>query len=360
MKIIPFLAWLLIILLLGCKEKEKIKEEKIPLFNQAIKLYAKGSLKEAESKLKDYLKENPNDVIALELLENIRIQQSITLEEKPKKVIKKPTNLIKKEEKKEKIKEFQFIKEEKEVEISGLQKELLEEKEILPKKTKEELPKEAIEYKVAYKLYKLGEYTKALSELRSLINKYPNSKLKEWFLYLAGLIAYTQKSYDESIDYFKKVEELDGVFKFDSILGMSDAYTMNGNYEEALKNYLKLIELLETAHEKKEILFEIEPYPTKEEELKPKLRLQLARLYKAKKDFPKAIIEYETLLESFSHTKEAATSCFELADMYENIPEIRDFHKAYHYYLILQKEYPNSIFAEKARLQAEFIKNNFL
>jgi TolA-binding protein len=218
--------------------------------------------------------------------------------------------------------------------------ELEEKKEI-----KEEISSdEDILFKNGIELYKNGDWSAAESAFIELLQKYPDTKLKDKATYYLGEIMLKQNRTEEALNYFNKINQefTASTFLPDSLFNTALIYFNQNNLNESLK-------LLLTITKK---------YPKSEKSAKA--FLLLGDIYRKNKEYENAIKAYQNVIKKFPKTDFIDNAIFKLAELYENDPPVRNLELAKTYYEKIINYYPDSEFYQLAVERLDFIKKNFL
>ncbi|MEK7274409.1 MAG: tetratricopeptide repeat protein [Candidatus Desantisbacteria bacterium] len=221
-------------------------------------------------------------------------------------------------------------------------------------------------FNVAKDMYSKGLFDDAAGELKTLLDKHPNTILKEKILYLLANSLLKAKKYPEAIDTAKKLIDINGEFKNDGIFLLAQAYDESGSLKQAQTEYLKAAMCEKPADVKgtilnvRKFLDETAPYPTAVDELNITACLSAGNVYKKDGEYDRSLFEYHRIINDHPESAFAAEAYFRIGEIYQKAYPIRDFQKAYEAYQKTVKQYPNSSWSQKAKKQADYLWENYL
>ncbi len=159
--------------------------------------------------------------------------------------------------------------------------------------------KEHYDEKISGKMYKAvyffenNEYDKALNGWRrhkgfkNILNTYKKTKIGQLASFYIGIICMHNKQYNQAIEHFKKFKIKDIILMPKALSLTGDAYSQQGNFKEALANYLKAAEYASS------------------EIFTPKYLLKAANVSIKLENNKEAAKCYEKILKSYKKSKEA-------------------------------------------------------
>ena len=226
--------------------------------------------------------------------------------------------------------------------------------------------KEAMDFNFARDMYNKGLFDAAAAELKTMLDKYPNSILKEKMLYLLTNSLIKAKKYPEAMDTAKRLVDINGEFANDGVFLLAQAYEESGNLKQAQVEYLKSASygntngMTNVPKNVRKFLDETPPYPTPGNELIIKSHLSAGNAYKNDGEYERSLSEYYRVITNYPKAGAAAEAYFRIGEVYQNAYRIRDFQKAYDAYQKIVKQYPLSPWAKKAKKQADYLWKNYL
>ncbi|MFH1860424.1 MAG: tetratricopeptide repeat protein [bacterium] len=223
------------------------------------------------------------------------------------------------------------------------------------------------DFNFARDMYAKGLFDAAAAELKTLLDKYPNTILKEKILYLLANALIKAKKYPEAMDTAKRLIDapLAGEFKNDGLFLLAQAYDESGNLKQAQIEYLKVAMSeksagINIAQHIRKFLDETAPCPTPIDELTTKARLSAGDAYKKDGEYERSLFEYHRVINDHPEASFAAEAYFRIGEVYQKAYRVRDFQKAYEAYQKIVKQYPTSPWAKKAKKQADYLWENYL
>lgn len=344
-------------------------------FDIATAYYKAGMLEEALHFFKEVLKLNPDNAEAKQLRDKIL--------EELKKVEAIPSP--KPQEEKElpqlpPVKEVAQGKELpplKEKETLPEIKEIPEIKEVKPvaKKEVEKKPPslpEAPLFEFAKELRAKKLYQDAITELSNILKNYPETVLKDKITLELSNTYFDAGQYDNALKGFEEIMAKKSEFEHDAHLMMARSYEKMGQVEKAGVEYLRLIKRLsilphhkvdEVTKEMKELKLLIEkisPIPEKKQELEAQAHLGAGNVYRAKKEYRNAIVEYDNTIKASPKSPAAPEAAFYIADIYDSVPELRDYERAVEAYTKVITDYPDSKWIDRAKERRKYLIDNYL
>ncbi len=256
-------------------------------------------------------------------------------------------------------------------ELSSHRKEELKEPELLEAKPNVVSQKiidaqQVKDFNFAKDMYSKGLLDAAATELKKLLDKYPNIILKEKVLYLLSDALIKTKKYPEAIDTAKRLIDINGEFKNDGIFLLAQGYDESGNLKQAQTEYLKAamdkksVDVKRTTPDVQKFLNETAPCPTSVDELTIKAHLAAGNAYKKDSEYDRSLFEYHQVINNHPESESAVEAYFRIGEMYQRAYRIRNFQKAYDAYQKIVKQSPNSPWAKKAKKQADYLWENYL
>ncbi len=229
----------------------------------------------------------------------------------------------------------------------------------------EEPVEELSSYELARELIKRYMYDQAITELQKILKDSPNSKIQQKINSLLAQCYFEKGLYNESKRSYEEIIKAEKELVLDAQLGVADCLYYSGDYEGAKYQYLKVLKLLELppSPQKEQVTI---PYPklpptdSSVEELSLKSRFGLAESYRAKEEYPDAIVEYQRVIVNHPQQSNSATAYFRIGEIYDRVHSMRDYQKAVENYEKLIKKYPDSIWIEKVRERKKYIEENYL
>ncbi|MFH1562697.1 MAG: tetratricopeptide repeat protein [Nitrospirota bacterium] len=343
-------------------------------FDVAMAYYKAGMLEEALHFFKEVLKLNPQHSEAKELRDKILAE----LKKETPLPSTKPETVEEKE-----VPPSPPLKEEKPVIPPLKEKETMTEIETLPKKeeTKPVIEKEVVQkkptvlpetpfFEFAKELRSKKLYSDAIAELSNLLKNYPNTALKEKINFeLANTYLDTGQN-EEALKLLSEIMSQKKDFEHDAHLRLAQIYEKTGQEEKAKIEYLKLIKLLSILPPPKEVgtstvelqpvLAQITPIPQKKEELESQTHLGAGNVFRARKEYRQAIVEYDQAVKNCPKSEAAAEAAFYIADIYDRVPEIRDYEQAVEAYTRVITDYPQSKWIDRAKERKKYLIDNYL
>lgn len=225
---------------------------------------------------------------------------------------------------------------------------------------------QANNFSFAKDMYSKGLFNAAATEFKTLLDKYPNTILKEKILYLLANALIKAKKYPEAIDTAKKLMDINGEFKNDGTFLLAQAYDESGNLKQAQAEYLKAamsekpVDTKVVAPNVRTFLDKTSPYPTAVDELIMKAHLSAGDAYKKDGEYERSLFEYNRVINDHPKSAFAAEAYFRIGEVYQKAYRVRDFQKAYDTYQKIVKHYPNSPWSKKAKKQADYLWENYL
>ncbi|MFH1963253.1 MAG: tetratricopeptide repeat protein [bacterium] len=221
------------------------------------------------------------------------------------------------------------------------------------------------DFNFARYMYTKGLFDAAAAELKTLLDKYPNSILKEKILYLMANALIKAKKYPEAIDAARKLIDINSEFKNDGLFLLAQAYDESGNLKQAQIEYLKSAMSekpvsINIAQNIQKFLDETAPCPTPIDELTIKAHLSAGDAYKKDGEHERSLFEYYRVITDHPEASSAAEAYFRIGEVYQKAYRVRDFQKAYEAYQKIVKQYPTSPWAKKAKNQADYLWENYL
>jgi len=358
------------------QEVAKILEQEN--FDFAMAYYKAGMLEEALHFFKEVLKLNPDHPEAKqlrdEILEKLKKKEPIPPPSKPQELTeeKKPPSLLPVKEitpskelpplkEKETLREIKEVPEIKEVKV--IKKEVKKKPPSLP-----EIP--LFEFAKELRAKKL--YQDAITELSNLIKNYPETVLKEKINLELANSYFDSGQYDNALKMFEEIMAKKGEFEHDAHLMMAKCYENTGQVEKAGVEYLRLIKRLsilpppkveEVSKEMaglKLLIKKITPIPQEKEELEAQAHFGAGNVALAKKEYRNAIVEYNNTIKKFPRSPVSAEAAFYIADIYDRVPELRDYERAVEAYTKVITDYPDSKWIDRAKERRKYLIDNYL
>lgn len=344
-------------------------------FDIGMAYYKAGMLEEALHFFKEVLKLNPQHIQAKELRDKILKELKKEQPTKPEKPIeeKKLPELPTLKEKEVPIKEILPLKEKEPViEIEEIPK-----KEIKPvvEKIKGEKPPslpEAPSFEFAKELRTKKLHSDAITELLNILKEYPETKLKDKIEFELANAYFDNEQYDKALKGFEEIMAKKNEFEHNAHLMIAKCYEKMGQEEKARLEYLRVIKRLsilpppkieEVTPETKALKLLIEkitPFPQKKEELESQAHLGAGNIYRTRKEYRNAIVEYNQAIKKCPKSDAAADATFYIADIYDRVLELRDYERAVEAYTRIITDYPNSKWVDRAKERREYLINNYL
>ncbi|MDI6735941.1 MAG: tetratricopeptide repeat protein [bacterium] len=342
-------------------------------FDVAMAYYKAGMLEEALHFFKEVLKLNPENAEAKQFRDKILAELPPT----------KPGEIV--EEKKlptlPPVREVEPVKP---ISLPFLiEKEVMPEIEILPKKEEVQptvekkmvskkplaLP-EAPFFEFAKELRSKKLYADAMAELSNLLTNYPNTVLKEKINFELANNYLDAGQNEEALKLLSEIMSQKKDFEHDAHLMLAQIYEKTGQAEKARIEYLRLIKILSILPPPKEmgtetvelqpVLAQITPIPQKKEELKSQANLGAGNVSRARGEYRQAIVEYDQAIKNCPKSEEAAEAAFYIADIYDRVPELRDYEQAVEAYTRIITDYPQSKWVDRAKERKKYLVDNYL
>jgi len=345
-------------------------------FNVAMAYYKAGMLEEALHFFKEVLKLNPDHPEAKQLRDEIL--------KKLKKEVPTPPSKPQELTQEEKLPSLPSLKEV----TTGKELPPLKEKEaLLEIKELPEIKKEPVKkvvkrkppslpevpfFEFAKELHAKKLYQDAITELLNLIKNYPETVLKDKINLELANTYFDSGQYDNALKGFEEIMTQKNEFEYDAHLMMAKCYEKMGQMEKAGIEYLRLIKQLgispppkveEVSKEVKELKLLIEkitPLPQKKEELESQAHLGAGNVARAKKEYRNAIVEYNNTIKKSPRSPASAEAAFYIADIYDHVPEIRDYEQAVKAYTKVITDYPDSKWIDRAKERRKYLIDNYL
>lgn len=334
-------------------------------FDMAMAYYKEGMLEEALHFFKEVLKLNPDNAEAKELRDKILAELK---KEEP--IPQEPI-----EEKKPEVsstKELPPLKEK-----EAISEELPEEeiKPTLEKKVVEKKPPALPEvplFEFAKELRAKKLYQDTITELLNILKNYPETVLKDKINFELANAYFDLGQYDNALKGFEETLSKKNEFEHDVHLMMARCYEKMGQTEKAGIEYLRLIkrlgilpppkveEVSKEVSELKAIIEKITPLPQEKDELEAQAHLGAGNVYRAKKEYRNAIVEYNNTIKKSPRSPASAEAAFYIADIYDNVPELRDYERAVESYTKVITDYPNSKWIDRAKERKKYLIDNYL
>ncbi len=342
-------------------------------FDVAFAYYKAGMLEEALHFFKEVLKLNPENAEAKQFRDKILAELPPT---KPEEIVEE--------------KELPTLPPVKEVEPakpisfpSLTEKEVMPEIEILPKKEevkptvekKVEAKKppvlpEAPFFEFAKELRSKKLYADAIAELSNLLKNYPNTVLKEKINFELANNYLEAGQNEEALKLLSEIMGQKKDFEHDAHLKLAQIHEKTGQAEKARIEYLRLIKMLSILPPPKEIgtdtvelqpvLAQITPIPQKKEELESQAHFGAGNVFRARKEYRQAIVEYDQAIKNYPKSEAAAEAAFYIADIYDRVPELRDYELAVKAYTRVITDYPQSKWVDRAKERKKYLIDNYL
>jgi tetratricopeptide (TPR) repeat protein len=344
-------------------------------FDIAMAYYKAGMLEEALHFFKEVLKLNPQHTQAKQFRD--KILKELKKEElpMPKEPIeeKKLPELPTLKEVVPPVKEIPPLKEkEPVVEIEELPKK--EVKPVVEEIEEEKLPSlpEAPFFEFAKELRTKKLYSDAITELLNILKDYPNTKLKDKIEFELANAYFDTAQYDKALKRFEEIMAKKNEFEHDAHLMIARCYEKMGEEEKARLEYLRVIKRLSIlpppkaeeigteAIALKPLIEQITPLPQKKEELESQAHLGAGNVYRTRKEYRKAIVEYNYAIKKCPKSDAAADAAFYIADIYDRVLELRDYERAVESYTRVITDYPNSKWVDRAKERRKYLIDNYL
>ncbi len=207
----------------------------------------------------------------------------------------------------------------------------------IEKKKKLPLTEDVKLYKTAEELFNTENFKEAEQTLLTLLQKFPATPVKDKSIFLLARIKVKQKNYKEAEVYLRKIiEEFPGSKIIpETYFTLGRIYFLQNSFSSAIETLITLLNL----------------YPNSSYKLKA--YILLGDIYKQRKNYEKAI-------EYYLKAKDMPEGLFKLGEIYEKIPEIRNFEKAVKYYKEIIEKHPDSKYFLPAQKRIDYINKNFL
>ncbi|MEW6097424.1 MAG: tetratricopeptide repeat protein [bacterium] len=343
-------------------------------FDIAMAYYKAGMLEEALHFFKETLKLNPQHTQAKQFRDKILVElkKEEPVPTKPEIIEEKklPELPSLKEVGSPTIKEIPPLKEkEPVVEVEELPK---------PKEVKKEVEKkppslpEAPFFEFAKDLRTQKLYSDAITELSNILRDYPDTKLKDKIDFELANTYFDTGQYDKALKGFEEIMAKKNDFVHDVHLMIAKCYEKRGDLEKARLEYLRLIKLLsippppkieEAGTESiglKQLIKQITPLPQKKEELEAQAHLGAGNVCRTKKEYRQAIVEYDQVIKKCPKSSVSPEAAFYIADIYDRVPELRDYERAVDSYTKVITDYPDSKWVDRAKERKKYLLDNYL
>ncbi|MEW6618743.1 MAG: tetratricopeptide repeat protein [bacterium] len=342
-------------------------------FDLATAYNKAGMLEEALYFSKEVLKLNPQHQQAQELRD--KILDELKKEKTP------PTPEEPKQEPLPSLKEIQPLPAK---EISPLkEKEAIAEIEGLPEKeVKLEIKKVPTQkppavpelpfFEFAKELRTKRLYADAITELSNILNDYPNTPLREKIDFELANNYFDQAQYDKALNLFSQIMTQKKDLQYDAQLMLAKCYEKTGDHEKAKIEYLRLIKRLniltlpkieEVSKEVtalKSILDKTTPLPQKKEDLEAEAHFGVGNVSRARREYRQALVEYDNTIKKSPKSPVSADAAFYIADIYDNVIELRDYEQAVNAYTRVISDYPDSKWIDRAKERKKYLIDNYL
>jgi len=347
-------------------------------FDIAMAYYKAGMLEEALHFFKETLKLNPEHPEAKQFRDKILeelIKKEATILPKPeKRIAEKPPELPPlKEVGTPTIKKIPPLKEKETiVEIEPLPKIEGIKPEIEKKEKKPPSLPEAPFFEFAKELRAKKLYSDAITELSHILQDYPETKLKDKIDFELANTYFDKGEYDKALKGFEEIMAKKNEFEHDAHLMIAKCYEKMGDLEKAGTEYLRVIKRLnilpppkieEVKPETialKRLISQITPIPQKKEELEAQAHLGAGNIYRGKKQYRQAIVEYNQAIKKCPKSPASAEAAFYIADIYDRVLELRDYERAVEAYTKVITDYPNSKWIDRAKERRKYLIDNYL
>ncbi len=215
-------------------------------------------------------------------------------------------------------------------------------------------------YQIANSYYRNNQSYEAVTTLRNLLSKYPNSSLAQQAQYNIGYIYFLTGNYEQTIDEFHTViRKYPGTsWAARAQYNIGDAYYNAGKYEKAVAAYKKVldqypksgliidavngIQYAQIASGKADssssvLTAFLSKHP--QSNMADRLRFRQAKNLMQSGDYKSAISSFKEYIRITNNKRMAAEAYFNLADAYEQINDIPEAKAAYQ---VIVDQYPQS------------------
>jgi tetratricopeptide (TPR) repeat protein len=348
-------------------------------FDIGMAYYKAGMLEEALHFFKEVLKLNPQHTQAKQFRDKIlkelkkeefaKYKESIKEKKRPElpplKEVAPPIKEIPPLNEKEPIMEIE--------EIEEVTKK--EEKPVVEEEIKEEKPPslpEAPFFEFAKELRAKKLHSDAIIELLNMLKEYPDTKLKDKIEFELANAYFDTEQYDKALKRFEEIMAKKNEFEHDAHLMVAKCYEKMGEEEKARLEYLRVIKRLNILSPPKieevgteaialrMLIEKITPIPQKKEELESQAHLGAGNVYRTRKEYRKAIVEYNYAIKKCPKSDAAADAAFYIADIYDRVLELRDYERAVEAYTRVITDYPDSKWVDRAKERRKYLINNYL
>lgn len=192
-------------------------------------------------------------------------------------------------------------------------------------------------------LYKQENYEEAIKQFKSLIFKYPNSKVAEEVIILLGDHYLQLNDFKNAITYYQKfIEEYPGSEKIDMIYyQLAQAYEANEEYDKAINSFKSIKETDRTLFAKAKLAIaeiftkDLDPKSSIETyeniirtspEFKKDAFLKIAKMYIEIRNLPEAIKNLKSAVQADNGLSQLnnADLQFQIADLYEQLNQTKE------------------------------------
>ncbi len=245
------------------------------------------------------------------------------------------------EEEKEKPKEVQ----------KPLQYEAFKDEIIIPEKETKTLTQDEESYLFGRKLISLGMIEEGVTLLSNILEEKPKIGFADKILFTIGEAKKDENTISKLLKEYPKT-----ALKYEAKLLICN---LTKDYKKAIIGYMKLQKDVSNG-DLTDLFSNMPPNVRNIDEIRAECQIGLGNSYKELGDYTQSIVEYKKILDEEPKIDLAADACFYIADLYDRYPKSRDFVKAVEYYGRLIREYPNSMWIERAKMRKRHIEENYL
>lgn len=224
---------------------------------------------------------------------------------------------------------------------------------ILPEKETKTLTHDEDNYLFGRKLISFGMNEEGIGFLEAILKEKAKIGFADKILFTIGEAKRDPEIINKLLKEYPKT-----ALKYEAKLLVCN---LSKDYKKAIVGFMELIKDLSNGTITiKDPFPHLPPSVRDVDEIIVECQMGLGNAYKELGDYPQSIVEYKKVVDEYPKMKRAPDALFYIADMYDRYPKTRDFLKAIEFYGRLIREYPDSIWKERAKTRKRYIEENYL
>lgn len=222
----------------------------------------------------------------------------------------------------------------------------------LPERETKTITQDEENYLFGRKLISFGMREEGIGFLEAILKKKPKIGFADKILFTIGEAKGDPEIINSLLKKYPKT-----ALKYEARLLICN---LNKDYKKAIIGFMELIKDVSNGTITQDPFPHLPPSLKNLDEIIVECQMGLGNAYKELGDYPQSIVEYKKVVDEYPKMKRAPDALFYIADMYDRYPKTRDFIKAVEFYGRLIREYPDSIWNERAKKRKKYIEENYL